>query len=194
MSELKRVRRLMRMGFQVESESDKRLLELIQNDCGHPPEELQTKNDEPQLELNYYERGYITENLPSRIIEADGSTKLLDPRPAEERAYDEIIAYKEAMRRMILPIIGDLLTPPGQLREALVRTNRVQRLSRLDLYAELYDSIQQMEAEDVTKFAGVVRFARAYRNMDLSLSVNSLAMRGEKQRKILTPARRQKKL
>jgi hypothetical protein len=181
------------MGFQVQSKGDKRLLEIIQNDYGYLPEELQPKNDAPQLELNYYERGHITEQLPSWVMEADGSIKFLDTRLAEEQAREEIITYKQAMRSLLSPIIGDLLTLPGQLRESLIRTNRVQRLSQLDLCAELYDSIQQMEAEGVTKFAGIVRFARAYCNIDLSLSVNSLAVTGKKTRSNLSAGPKIKK-
>jgi hypothetical protein len=193
MTHVKKVRRLLKMGVQDTSQIEKRALELIESDYGYLPERFQVKPEGRELEMNSYERGYLTEQLPSRIIGADGSATFLDTRPAEEQARDGVMTLKQGMKMLLGPISTGVSAPPGELREELIRSGRVERLSRWDLYAELLDSIEKLEMDGVTKYSGVMRFARAYRNFDLSISINELAQKGAKAAENLGAGPRAKK-
>lgn len=129
------------MRVQGTSQIEKRALELIESDCGHLPERFQVKPDGRELEINSYDRGYLTEQLPSRIIGADGSATFLDARPAEQQARDEVMTLKQGMKMLLGSTTTGASAPPGELREELIRSQRVERLSKQDLYVELYDSI-----------------------------------------------------
>src|SRR5271166_5821086 len=112
MTHVKKVRRPFKFGAQGTSEIEKRALELIESDYGYLPERFQVKPDGRELEMNSYDRGYLTEQLPSRIIGADGSATFLDTRPAEEQARDEVMTIKQGMKTLLDPITTGVSAPP----------------------------------------------------------------------------------
>jgi hypothetical protein len=183
MTHVKRVRRLFKFGVQGTPKIEKRALELIEADYGYLPERFHVKPDGRELEMNSYERGYLSERLPSRIISDDGSATFLDTRPAEEQARDEVMTLKQGMKILLAPITTGVSSPHGELRTELIRSGRVERLSQMDLYAELYDSIEKMEVYGIASYSGVLQFARAYHNLDLSISIDELAQKGCKSKR-----------
>jgi hypothetical protein len=194
-SDVRKVRRLIKFGDEPESAIKKRTLELIKDDLGYVPERFQqpahpmSEIDQRVFELNRYERGYLAEQRPSRLLNGRGDLVFEDTRSAEEQAREEVFAWRDAAAMLLGRFISEASSPPGKLREMLIRDKGIERLSSVDLYAELYDSIRQMEADGIKNFLGVIRFAKAYRNLDLSFDINELARRARRRRTTLRRVR-----